>query len=71
VTVSINSNGSLAGVRIVRGSGNVDLDNAVRRILELCSPFAAFPPDLKRNYDVIDITREWIFEEGQSLTIGP
>lgn len=71
VTVSINSDGSIAGVRIVRSSGVAELDNAVRRIIELCRSFAAFPPDLKRNYDFIDITRTWVFEEGQPLTIGP
>lgn len=63
VTVSINSDGSLAGVRIVKSSGHPELDDAVRRIVEMSAPFAAFPPDLKRSYDVVDITRTWSFVE--------
>lgn len=63
VTVSINSDGTLAAVRIDRSSGHRDLDDAVRRIVEMSAPFAAFPPDLKRSYDVVDITRTWTFLE--------
>lgn len=63
VTVSINSNGTLAGLRIEKSSGHKDLDEAVRRIVEMSAPFAAFPPDLKRSYDVVDITRTWTFLE--------
>ncbi len=61
VTVSINSDGSLAGVRIKKSSGHKELDDAVIRIVEMSAPFAAFPPDLRRSYDVIDITRTWSF----------
>jgi TolA protein len=63
VTVSINSDGSLAGVRIDKSSGYPDMDAAVRRIVEMSAPFAAFPPDLKRRFDVVDITRSWSFQE--------
>ena len=63
VTVSINSDGTLAGVRIVRSSGVKEIDEAVRRIVEMSAPFAAFPPDLRRSYDVVDITRTWNFLE--------
>ena len=61
VTVSINSDGTLAGVRIVKSSGHQDLDNAVRRIIEMSAPFSAFPPDMKRSFDVVDITRSMVF----------
>ncbi len=61
VTVSINSDGSLAGLRIVKSSGHIELDNAVRRIIEMSAPFSAFPPDMKRSFDVADITRTWVF----------
>jgi len=62
-TVSINSDGTLAGVRIEKSSGHKDLDAAVLRIVTMSAPFAAFPPDLKRSYDVVDITRTWTFQE--------
>lgn len=61
VTVSIHSDGTLAGVRIDKSSGHKEIDDAVRRIVEMSAPFAAFPPDLKRSYDVVDITRTWNF----------
>ncbi len=63
VTVSINSDGSLASLHIDKSSGQRDMDDAVRRIVEMSAPFSAFPPDLKRNYDVIEITRTWVFDE--------
>ena len=61
-TVTINSDGTLAGVHIDQSSGEQEVDEAVRRIVEMSAPFAAFPPDLKRGYDQIDITRTWVFE---------
>lgn len=67
VTVSINSDGTLAGVRIDKSSGYADMDDAVRRIVEMSAPFAAFPPDLKRRYDVVDITRAWTFVDRPRL----
>jgi protein TonB len=62
-TVSINSHGSLAGVRITKSSGYQDLDDAVRRIIELSGPFMAFPPALKRRFDIVEITNKWSFKE--------
>lgn len=70
VTVSINSDGTLAGVYIDKSSGYRELDEAVRRIVEMSAPFAAFPPDLKRNYDVVDITRNWSFQEERPRISG-
>jgi protein TonB len=64
-TVSINSDGTLNSVRIERSSGDKNLDEAVRRIVEMSAPFAAFPPALKSSYDVVDITRSWTFLEEQ------
>lgn len=70
VTVSINSDGTLAGVRIDKSSGYRELDDAVRRIVEMSAPFAAFPPDLKRSYDVVDITRTWSFQDERPRISG-
>ena len=63
VTVSIRSDGSLEEVRIHRSSGVRELDQAVRRISELNAPYAKFPPDLARQYDVIEIRRVWFFDD--------
>ena len=69
ISVSINSDGTLAGLRILKSSGNRELDEAARRIVEMCAPFAAFPPDLKRNYDSVEITRTLTFPERPPLLI--
>jgi len=71
VSVTINSNGTVAGVRIIRSSGSIDIDNAVRHIVEISQPFAVFPLGLRRNYDSLDVTRTWIFDDNQRLVLGP
>ncbi len=62
VTVSIRSDGSLEDVAIHRSSGVREIDEAVRRIARLYAPYSAFPPDLARQYDVIEIRRVSFFD---------
>jgi outer membrane biosynthesis protein TonB len=62
VTVAIRSDGSLEDVHIHRSSGR-ELDGAVRRIAMLHAPYSAFPPELARQFDVIEIRRVWLFED--------
>jgi protein TonB len=61
VTVAIRSDGSLERVEINRSSGERILDEAARRIVHLAAPFAAFPPDIARDTDILHITRTWLF----------
>lgn len=63
VTVAIRRDGSVEDVHIHRSSGQRDLDQAVRRIVQLNAPYSAFPPDLARAYDVIEIRRVWLFSD--------
>ncbi|HJV86498.1 MAG TPA: TonB family protein [Noviherbaspirillum sp.] len=63
VTVSIRSDGSVEDVVINRSSGRPELDAAVRRIVRLNERYGAFPPNLARQYDVIEIRRVWNFDE--------
>ncbi len=67
LTVAIRSDGSLAGVEINRSSGHKILDDAARRIVEMAAPFAMFPDDLRRDYDVLEITRTWSFTNADRL----
>src|SRR5438552_1286300 len=53
--------------RINRSSGQKVLDAAAIRIVEMSAPFAAFPPDIKRDTDVLHITRTWTFTKGDEL----
>ena len=63
VTVAIRSDGSVEDVIIHRSSGRADLDDAVRRIVRLNARYAAFPPELARKYDVIEIRHIWNFDD--------
>jgi protein TonB len=34
----------------------------------MSAPFAAFPPDIRRDTDILYITRTWSFTKGDELT---
>jgi protein TonB len=68
LTVAIRSDGTLAGVEINRTSGHQVLDDAARRIVQMSAPFAVFPEDLKRDYDILEITRTWSFTNADRLS---
>jgi len=61
VTVSIKADGTLDRVEINRSSGARILDEAALRIVKLAAPYAAFPPDIARDTDILSITRTWTF----------
>jgi protein TonB len=65
--VAVRSDGSIEGIRVVRSSGHEVLDQAAVRIVELAAPFAPFPPNIKRETDVLDITRTWQFQRNHQL----
>lgn len=65
--VSVRADGSLEGIRVVRSSGQDVLDQAAVRIVELAAPFAAFPPDIAAETDLLDITRTWQFQRNNQL----
>ena len=70
VTVSLRRDGSLEGIVINRSSGVTAIDNAVRRIVLMLSPFAPFASDLAADYDVIEIRRVWTFDTAVRLLYG-
>lgn len=61
LTVVIRADGTLDKVELRRSSGHALLDEAAMRIVRLASPFAPFPPDIRKDYEVIEITRTWTF----------
>jgi len=67
LTVSIRSDGSVENVEVNRTSGSRLLDAAATKIVEMSGPFAAFPPDIRRDTDVLHITRTWTFTKGDAL----
>lgn len=68
LTVSINHDGSLNRVDINRSSGYRVLDDAAKRIVEMASPYSPFPPDIRRDTDILEITRTWYFTQGDQVT---
>ena len=68
LTASINHDGSLNRVDINRSSGYRVLDDAAKRIVEMASPYSPFPPDIRRDTDILEITRTWDFTQGDQVT---
>ena len=67
ITVEIKADGSVATVEIDRSSGKNILDSAARRIVQLAGPYAPFPPDIRRDTDIVSITRTWSFTSSDRL----
>ncbi len=67
LTVSIRADGSVEGVRVERSSGQKVLDAAAVKIVEMSAPFAPLPPDIRRDTDILHITRTWTFAKGDEL----
>jgi periplasmic protein TonB len=67
LTVSIKSDGSVENIEVNRGSGSRILDAAAVKIVEMSAPFAAFPPDIKRDTDILHVTRTWTFTQADAL----
>ena len=70
VSVTIRADGSVANVEIDQPSSEPLLNQAVRRIIQLASPFSPFTPDMRKHADEITITRTWHFVHG-SLQTSP
>lgn len=67
IYIEINSEGELVRSEIQRSSGQKVLDDAALRILRLAAPFGRFPPELKRQYDVLAFARVWNFTQTDQL----
>jgi protein TonB len=68
LTVSIKPDGTVDNIEVNRSSGQKVLDDAARRIVQLASPYAAFPSDIAKDTDVLSITRTWTFTRGDQLS---
>ena len=67
LSVRIKKDGSVERIDIDRSSGNRVLDDAARRIVRMAEPFAAFPADIARDFDILEITRTWTFSKGNQV----
>ena len=62
VTVAIRRDGSVESVTFLMSSGSAEVDEAIRRIVRSHEHYGAFPPELARDYDVVEIRRTWHFD---------
>ncbi|MCX7898329.1 MAG: TonB family protein [Rhodocyclaceae bacterium] len=67
LTVAIRSDGSVERVELNRSSGHKVLDEAALRIVQLSQPFAPFPESIRREVDILEITRTWTFTQGDRM----
>ena len=68
LTVKIKADGELEGVEINLSSRSKILDAAALHIVELAAPFAAFPEDIRRDTDILEITRTFIFTSADKVS---
>lgn len=59
--VALNADGSINQITVRRSSRQKILDDAAIRIVELASPFAPFPEQIRKGTDILHITRTWQF----------
>lgn len=65
--VALRADGSVQKIRVVHSSGHQVLDDAAVRIVKLAAPFAPFPPEIRKETDIMDITRTWQFLSSNRL----
>lgn len=61
ITVSILADGTIENLEISRSSGKPILDAAALRIVKMAAPFAALPGDIRRDVDILGITKTMTF----------
>ena len=59
LTVSLDADGSIHSVRILRRSRYPALDAAVLKMIRLAAPFAPFPQSLRKLTDRLTFTYQW------------
>ena len=67
LTVTIRPDGSVESIDLDRSSGLKVLDRAAFRIVQMAAPFATFPADIRKDTDLLVITRTWFFAQGDKV----
>lgn len=67
LSVSIRADGTIESVEVKRKSGKRVLDAAAVKIVEMAAPYSPFPDDIRRDTDILNITRTWTFAKGNEL----
>jgi periplasmic protein TonB len=67
LTVGIRSDGEVESVEVNRSSGYKFLDQAAVRIVRMSAPFDAFSQEIRRDTDILYITRTWTFTKSDQV----
>ncbi|MEJ2618720.1 MAG: energy transducer TonB [Candidatus Thiodiazotropha sp.] len=59
--VAVKSDGSIEEINVRQSSGHKILDDSAIRIVRLAAPFSPFPNEIRKETDILDITRTWQF----------
>ena len=62
-----SADGTLNKLDIDRSSGQAVLDQAAEKIVKMAAPFARFPDNIRRDTDILVITRTWHFAQGDRV----
>lgn len=65
--VALNQDGTILDITLLRSSGHKALDDAAMRIVQLAAPFPPLPEEIRRDTDVLHITRTWEFLNNYQL----
>jgi len=68
--VAINPDGTVNNIELRHSSGYKLLDDAAIRIVKLAAPFAPFSAAMRKDTDILHITRTWQFLNDNSFSAG-
>jgi len=63
--VALRPDGTIYNITIRKPSGHKVLDEAAIRIVRLAAPFPPFPPEIRKDTDILHIVRTWEFISGR------
>ena len=67
ITVNIRADGSVESAEVDRSSGSKILDQAAIRIIRMAAPYSEFPENIRKDFDILGITRTWSFTRADQL----
>jgi protein TonB len=65
--VTMNADGTVRNINILRPSGHPVIDEAAIRIVNLAAPYPPFPSEISKDADILHITRTWEFSTSNRL----
>ncbi|MGH8226106.1 MAG: energy transducer TonB family protein [Gammaproteobacteria bacterium] len=68
LNVTVNADGGVRAVEILKRSQHPELDAAALKIIRLSAPFAPFPPELRASTTALSFTYRWNFIRGAAGT---